>query len=283
MEINEFIFVIPLKTFSTKMADGWKIDLGKTKTTLENLDRTLLSIDNAANQFDENLTINVFISGHENPFDQEFFHFLKNVYEKINIKFICNDFNRPADKNEYMKDKRRKKHSALKALYETTAHQDEKETFLMFIDADDLVSSNFLIRTIELFRENDCDDIALVSGYVFDHRNKVCGFLDGKKKLFYRNCGSSFISRISGRDLEKDGILYKLGNHVRFPEIAENHNRNVYFCFDPMVLWLVNHGQNDASERHGDQRMINFVKQYRCDHKRLLPLNESFPFLYYKT
>jgi len=273
-----FNFLIPLKTLST-MNDGlWVFDLKKSKEVLGNLERTLKSIYISKQNCTKDINVNVFISGHESPFLEEYKGFFCQDYEGVNVKFIENAFDRPVDKSFYMADKERKKDSAFKWMYENFDFISTDCNFLMLFDADDLVSKDFFNVILSSFESKDCyEDACLMSGFVFDWKNRVCGFLDGSDKIFYRNCGSSFISVINREDLDPDnGFLYKLRNHVRFPEITQSLGRNLKKIYTPCVLYLVNHGQNDVSERYGESHMVDFVKQFKCSEEQLNHLMVDF-------
>lgn len=269
-----FCFVIPLKTTKVFEGDQWIDSENKRSLILLNLLRTLKSIDNAASVANDDIEVEVFISGHENPLENSI-----QDWNFISIYFIENHFPRPTDKSLYMKDKELKKTSAFARVERFISQSDIKTTFLMLFDADDLVSKDFFNCVIEVFDDKGCDDIALMAGYMYDYKNKTFGYLDGNERIFYRNCGSSFISKIKLEDLRKNGFVHSLKNHVEFPLRAKEALRNVYYTFDASVLYLVNHGENDVSERFGEYHMVHFVKHFRCSLEEASLAKEKFPLL----
>lgn len=236
--------------------------------------RTLKSIDDAASVAGDVIEVNVFISGHENP--------LENVaqdWKSISIDFIENHFSRPTDKSLYMKDKELKKISAFARVESFIAQSDNDTTLLMLFDADDLVSKDFFNYVLLTFEQQGCDDIAIMAGYMYDYNNKTFGYLDGSERIFYRNCGSSFISKVKLEDLQDNGFVHRLKNHVEFHLRAKEASRNVHYSFNTSVLYLVNHGENDISERHGEFYIVHFVKHFKCSPEEASLANEQFPLL----
>ncbi|WP_278386786.1 hypothetical protein [Stutzerimonas kunmingensis] len=272
----EFKFIIPLKTLSKKVGETWTIDPDSSNIIVDNLERTLQSISIAAENCSHEIDISAIISGHENPLI-----YFPVKQENIKIFFIENDFNRPQEKSQYMNDKERKKESAWKQIAKNwTEGSEPLEKLVMLMDADDLITKDFFDTVISYFKDTNCDDACLMSGYVFDYKNSSRGYLDGIEKIFYRNCGSSFISKLSKKDVQtQNSYIYQLKNHVKFPEIAKQHGRKVGEIFHPIACYLVNHGQNDASERHGPQHMVNFVRQYQCSQEKAQEFQIKFPYL----
>lgn len=270
----KFNFLIPLKTTKVFDNSNWSEDKEKHELIKENLVRTLISIEGAASQVSDKVEVNVFVSGHENPLTD-----MEKIWSYINIVFVGNDFPRPTEKSLYMNDKELKKTSAIKELKKTMEQNKEESSIVMLLDADDLVATDFFHTVLSTFEEQNCDDIAMMSGYLCDKNNQAFGYLNGIDRIFYRNCGSSFISKVKLEDLEIGGFVSRLRNHVRFHEQAKDASRNVYYSFEPTVLYLVNHGENDVSERHGEHHMINFVKQYLCSVEQISQVKEKFPSL----
>ncbi|WP_348681479.1 hypothetical protein [Alteromonas mediterranea] len=269
-----FCFVIPLKTTKVFEDNKWVDSENKRSVVLLNLLRTLKSIDNAASAADGEIDVNVFISGHENPLES-----VAQQWKSISIYFVENSFPRPADKSLYMKDKELKKSSAFATVERFIAQSDSVTTFLMLFDADDLVSRDFFNYVLSTFERQKCDDIAIMAGYLYDYKNKRFGYLDGRERIFYRNCGSSFVSKIRQEDLQSKGFIHRLKNHIEFHLRAKEVSRNVYYSFDSSVLYLVNHGENDVSERHGEYHMVHFVKHFKCSLEEASLAQEKFPLL----
>lgn len=218
----QFNFIIPLKSVYARDKDTWITTQEKSKTVLKNLERTLSSIDQSADHNpNKEIDINIFISSHENPFDPSLPGFLKNNFKNINVFSIENKFGRPEDKSEYMNDKERKKDSAIK---EITTRGIKNESYLMFLDADDLLALSFFNTVLDAFKSNNCDDICLMSGYLFNFRDKIPGILNGIDRIFYRNCGSSFISKINALDLDENGFFINcatMSNSQKLPRTME--------------------------------------------------------------
>ena len=269
-----FCFVIPLKTTKVFEDNKWVDSEKKRGLILLNLMRTLKSIDNAASVADEAIEVTVFISGHENPLES-----VAQDWKCISIYFVENSFPRPADKSLYMRDKELKKTSAFSHVESFIAQSDNDKTFLMLFDADDLVSKDFFNYILPTFDQQKCDDIAIMAGYLYDYKNKTFGYLDGNERIFYRNCGSSFVSKIKLEDLQSKGFIHRLKNHIEFHLRAKEASRKVYFSFDSSVLYLVNHGENDVSERHGEYHMVHFVKHFKCSLEEASLAQEKFPLL----
>lgn len=244
------IFVIPLR--SEKTSSNWI-------NVCERLESTINSI---LKQKDYSGDINIIICGHEKP------NFLENNNNQ-NIVFLEAPFDSPVNISEYMADKLNKKRFAGKYLKENLFFNDVNY-LLMQLDADDILHPNFVSNVSLLFSEDDTiDDVMIMNGYAFDYSRKELAYLDGINKIFYRNCGSSFVSKISSEDLGSDitskCYFNELTNHVKYPEISVSYGRKVRGCYFPGVMYLVNHGSNDASERHGVQKIQSFVDQYRAE------------------
>jgi len=248
---SNMIFIIPLRSKKTSL--DWQNVCLRLKST----------VDSILNQRVDDLDVKIFICGHEKP---EFLDTL--IYKKID--FLSAPFDPPSDQSEYMADKLGKKRFAsLSINKELLSDSDFK--LVMQLDADDILHHEFIANVSLLFNEdNSIDDIMIMNGYAYDYSRKVLAYLDGVNKIFYRNCGSSFISKIKcddlGDSISSDCYFHNLTNHVRYPEVANSYNRNVKGCYFPGVLYLVNHGSNDASERHGVQKLENFINQYKVEY-----------------
>lgn len=257
------IFVIPLR--SEKTSSNWN-------NVCERLEATINSI---LKQKDYSEEIHIIMCGHEKP------AFLESN-DNQNIVFLEAPFSSPVNTSEYMSDKLNKKRFAgtyvKKQLFSNYTNQ-----LLMQLDADDILHPNFVSNISLLFSEDDTiNDVMIMDGYAFDYSRKELAYLDGINKIFYRNCGSSFISKLSSEDLGSDitskCYFNELTNHVKYPEISVAYGRKVRGCYFPGVMYLVNHGSNDASERHGVQKMQNFIDQFRaetCEHPMAITLIKS--------
>lgn len=265
-----FNFVVPLKSL---YLDG----IIKGKKIVLNLSRAMLSIDYAAG-LTEDYDVNVYISGHENPF-LEFPELIPKL-SNIKVIFVNNYFSAPSSSDEYMKDKRNKKLSAFNRIFDDTDWRVHDYVYLMHFDADDVVAKSFFVDFFDEAKDLSVDDYCLVSGFAFDVINKNLGYVDGRDRLFYKNCGSSYICKVRKKDFGEGEILHKLKNHVRYPSVAEKNFRKVRYISEPLVTYLVNHGENDVSLRHGDKRMVNFVKRIECsDEKKKFFFSENYSHL----
>ena len=190
----------------------------------------------------------------------------------------------PGNKDNYMADKESKKNVARRKILEEARVDD----LFMFLDADDILSSDFYPCVQKVFDINpNADDIAFYTGFIFDVSREKIAFLDGKEKFFYRNCGSCFVSKIRKFDLnqenEVDTFLCALKNHTLFPEISIKFGRSVIAFKEPVVCYIVNHGSNDATERVGVSAIESFVNQFLCkDPENLSLFRKKFPFIHQK-
>lgn len=260
----DFKFIVPLKSVYSHTEGDWSFNSAKASKVFANLTRTLLSIHNAYLHADPkyNLSVQILIGCHEDPLSPDFGELAIDVgafSSAVTIVPLVQAFDRPIDKEFYMKDKRRKVKACVEHLRK--ANRDG-EAFVMLLDADDVVSETFFSSVIEIFQTQACDDICFMSGYVYDDGNSVLGFLNGHDRIFYKNCGSCFVSRITHEAAHYD-YLIELKNHTKFPDVALAHGRTVYDAFQPEILYIVNHGENDVSERFSKRRMVTFVKTYR--------------------
>ncbi len=199
-------------------------------------------------------------------------------YQNERVSFIKVWHPVPTDKSGYMADKSSKKNVARRKILETAKPGD----YFMFIDADDLVSKDFSRQIEAMFSRNpDADDITLYTGYVLDAGRDKVSYLDGVSKVFYKNCGSCFISKLDERDCagleEKDTFLFSLKDHTKFPDSSLAFGRSVMAMKTPVVCYIMNHGSNDTSERVSASHIESFVDSFICkDEKYLERYNENF-------
>lgn len=260
----DFKFIVPLKSVYSHTEGDWSFNAAKASKVFANLTRTLLSINNAYLHVDPKcgLSVEILIGCHEDPLSPDLGELTIDVgafATAVSVVPLVQAFDRPINKEFYMTDKRKKVKACVEHMRK--ANRDG-ETFVMLLDADDVVSETFFNSVIEIFHTQACDDICFMSGYVYDDGNGVLGFLNGHDRVFYKNCGSCFVSRISHKTADYD-YLFELKNHTKFPDIASRHRRVVYDAFRPEMLYIVNHGENDVSERFSKRRMVKFVKTYR--------------------
>ena len=237
-----FYFAIPLRAKST--ATNWN-------EVCLRLEHTILSIKESCSQY------KIFIACHDMP------DFLGRWVD--DIEFISVAHSIPTSKNQYMADKNSKKSAARRRILDVASEGD----YFMYLDADDLLSVEFEKIINNVFSRNkDVDDIALYSGYAYDVARKKIAYLNGVDKIFYRNCGSCFISKINKIDmvLEKreESFLASLVDHTKYPESSIRFSRSIIANKDPVMCYVVNHGSNDAAERHGSDVITRFIDQYEC-------------------
>jgi len=139
----------------------------------------------------------------------------------------------------------------------------------MFIDADDLVSKDFAQQIEQMFHRNpDADDIVFYTGYVRDARRDKIAYLDGATRIFYKNCGSCFVSKLGNSDLEEhdetNTFLFSLKDHTKFPDSSLQFGRSVMALKIPVVCYIVNHGSNDSAERTSSAHIESFVDHNLC-------------------
>lgn len=239
-------FAIPLRAKAT--TDDWD-------TVCSRLESTIKSIKDNGGE------TNIFIVGHDKP------AFLENTNDATFLKVSLSI---PVDKSGYMSDKESKKNVARRHILKIASPND----LFMFIDADDIISKNYYSEIMTRFSNNpDVDDIAFYSGFVYDLSREKLAYLDGKRKVFYRNCGSCFVSKISHHDIsepeEKNTFLYLLKDHTKYPEHSIRFGRSVLALFSPIVCYVVNHGSNDAAERVGTDAISRFVDDFECHEEEL--------------
>lgn len=237
--MKKFNFAIPLRS----------------QTTSKNFDAVLLRLKSTYISIKKIKNTKICICGHDKP------DFVEDS------EFILADFPPPKDIKEYMNDKKRKKLLALKKIFS----QIEDQSFFMFCDADDILSNDFESIITNIYSNYLCDDVVFYTGYLLDYKNKKIGYLDGLNKIFYRNCGTSFISLIKQSELD---------SHIRFPEISQKFKRKTFNLFDPVVLYLMNHGEND-SECRGKIFHENFVHQYRMNNDEHFLLKYNMDEIYF--
>ncbi|ATM00395.1 glycosyltransferase family A protein [Aeromonas bestiarum] len=182
----------------------------------------------------------------------------------------------PTDKNGYMADKTSKKNVARRKILELAQADD----LFMFIDADDILAKDFFNVISSAFSRNpDIHDIAFHTGFILDSNRGKVGYLDGKEKVFYKGCGTCFISRLSGEDVNNDDetatFLFSLKDHTKYPESSLTFGRSVMAMQTPVVCYIVNHGSNDTTERVGLNAMESFVDRLECKNEALLKRYEK--------
>ncbi|MDU8925042.1 glycosyltransferase family A protein [Pasteurellaceae bacterium LIM206] len=158
----------------------------------------------------------IVIAGHEKP------DFLNQDYYK-DIVFLTVPFPTPTEQSQFMADKLGKKRYT--GSYINRLLKEDEFRIVMQMDADDIIHPEFIENISNIFHHDpSIDDVALMSGYAFDFKRQKLAFLNGVDKLFYRNCGSSFISKVFKRDLSENinekSYFNSLVNHVSFPNIA---------------------------------------------------------------
>lgn len=251
-----FHYAIPLRAKQT--SNDWN-------EVCVRLEATIKSIEGAGGDYRIVVAchdIPEFISGYQNPRTE----FIK-VWHPV-----------PEDKNGYMADKASKKNVARRKILETAKVGD----YFMFIDADVLVSKDFTYQVEYMFSRNpDADDLAFYTGYVFDARREKIAYLDGVAKIFYKNCGSCFISKLDAKDCsnqeEKGTFLFSLKDHTKYPESSLAFGRSVLAMKTPVVCYIMNHGSNDTSERISVSRIESFVDTYLCNDEILIDrYNQNF-------
>ena len=236
-----FYFAIPLRAKAT--TDNWN-------NVCHRLECTIKSLGVSGNNY------KIVIAGHDKP------SFLDDHKE---VTFLSVSLSVPSDKSKYMSDKESKKNVARIHILKIAKPND----LFMFLDADDILSNEFQSEITSKFDSNpDIDDIAIYSGFAYDVNRGKLAYLNGKDKIFYRNCGSSFISRINKYEIEeseeKNTFLYLLKDHTTFPEHSIRFGRSILALFTPVVCYVVCHGSNDTSERLGSDQISKFVDQYEC-------------------
>lgn len=248
--MNKFYFSVPLKSYKESGEESAKL-------ICRNLNASLCSIANSAEKSGK-FEVEVFVSSHENPFDD--YPGIFNFPESLKINLIVNNFDRPVDKSQYMKDKRRKKNAIFEYMLRNGLVESDEDFYLMPFDADDVVALSFF-NDLEKVLVEEHDDICFMSGFVYDKKNLRVGFLDGVKKRFFKNCGTCYITKLKGRDLvAPDGAVFRFNNHSKYPDISQGLGRKVVYSYFPALCYVVNHGENDSSLRHGENHFERYVR-----------------------
>lgn len=243
-------FAIPLR--AKKTAKNWE-------DVCRQLELTIKSIDEMGVEY------RIVIACHDIPE-------ISALQHNKRIVFVSAPFPEPADKNGYMIDKSSKKNMARRTILQTAESGD----FFMFMDADDLVSKDFFHQINSTFERNpDVDDIVFHTGFLFDAGRKKLSYLDGKNKIFYKACGSCFISKLRGSDVDKnidenDSFLFSLKDHTKFPESSITFGRSIISMRTPVVCYIMNHGSNDTSERVSNNYIESFVDSLICHDNDLI-------------
>ena len=239
----KFFFGIPLRSKET--STDWDVVCKCIYATVQSMRNNILPIG---------CSLEILICGHEKPS-----FIINNNYKEVT--FIESDINIPSSSNEYMLDKSRKK--KILAKHVDSILENGEDALFMFFDADDLISKEFMINIVRDFRTSNIDDIAFMRGYILDLANNDFAFFNGYDRRFFKICGSSYISKVTGGKAFE--YLNKLNNHTKFPEISESLGRVVEYSRYPGVGYVVNHGANDVNQRIGDAPINRLVKRYSID------------------
>ncbi|NUE61150.1 glycosyltransferase family 2 protein [Escherichia coli] len=254
-----FYYAIPLRAKQT--AKDWN-------QVCELLESTIKSIAAGGHEY------RIIVACHEKP------GFISG-YQNENVSFVKVWHPVPAEKSGYMNDKASKKNVARRKILEVAKPGD----FFMFIDADDLVSKDFSQVVESIFaRNHDADDLAFYAGYVHDANRGKISYLDGITRVFYKICGSCFVSKLNSLDFtdkdEKETFLFSLRDHTKFPESSLAFGRSVIAVKEPVVCYIVNHGSNDTTERVSSSQIESFVDAFICSDNLLIErYNNNFPSL----
>ncbi len=215
MTMKNVFFSIP---FSAKRDEArWAI-------ACQLLGNTLASIFNQTDPAFE-----VVITGHERPSLTEL--------SDPRVTFLKAPFPKPEALSEYHIDKRMKRRN--NALYIKTRGSG----YIVFLDADDLVSHN-LIRHMRL--ADDPNGYVFVRGYLLDYRAMILGRCDN----FDRHCGSCAAVYFSSDEISADGSGYamsfytKPAGHKSWRELAAAEGRPLQPIPFPAVVYVFNTSQN---------------------------------------
>lgn len=206
------------------------------------LERTLLSLEN---QSKKNFRV-VVVCGEMPLLTREF----------SNTLFHVVPFKVPENRHEMLMDKGLKRLVALQS-----ALQDEDITHIAMLDADDLLSQDFVSKTDFLLKRYP-NGLCLQRGFLLDYNNRqaqekfglnyYCGtslVLQCESILKALKCErSQFLSLSSQEEFQKHcdefAIKNLLGNHrepYAYFKRLERPLKNIYI---PLVCWVVNNGEN---------------------------------------
>lgn len=233
----------------------------RAKLTSRNWNEDILNLENTLISIAKHEKYKAIIACHDIPE-------IPNI-ERFNVEFIQVSLGIPNDKNGYMADKGSKKKVARQRILEIAEVND----YFMYLDADDLLHNDFFEIINKIYIDNkNVLDIVFFTGYVYDVNRKLLAYLDGYKKIFYRNCGSCFVSKITQIDLidRDDSFLSSLVSHTDFPIVSLKKGRSIYSSFVPVACYMVNHGSNDATIRVAEGLMERFVDEHICQNKDLI-------------
>jgi hypothetical protein len=250
MDINKqpkFIFGIPLR--AKALSDDWDL-------VCKNLERTLSSL---SQQKDKDFI--VYIAAHEHP---------PVNFQNLTVKVLL--ATHTPDINKMGGDKGRKKQMIGASLRE----DGYESVYFMHLDADDLVDPS-LVEFVQ--RDDNKRGYLLTRGYIYDVMNDRIS----KSKAFYKHCGSCAILYFTRDDFplnikDKNCYYSQFGRHKQYKDVALQFGRELQPLKKPMVVYMVNHGENTRKYRGKGQAKVNFVKKHQItDNNRLASIKVRFP------
>lgn len=255
MEISKpkVAFGIPLR--AKEFSNNWDL-------VCKNLERTLSSLSRQ-----NDLDFKVYIASHDYP--------PINFYN-LNVRILLAPFPPPKNNDEIGRDKGRKKRMIGTALRE----EGYESLYFMHLDADDLVDPTL----VEFVRKDNNNRGYLMSkGYMCDIANKSIAICNENNSPFYKHCGSCAIVYFKNDELPmnyQDNNCYfsKLKNHTKYKEVAKNYGRPLKLLKNYMVVYLVNHGENNRIYKGKGATKERFVERNRITSKKKIhSIRTRFP------
>jgi hypothetical protein len=250
----EFVFAIALKP--RRASSDWQLVENNLRRTI----RSARASDPAAT---------VIVACHDEPELGE---------SDLGVRTLRAPFREPSSSAEGGRDKAAKRRLAAAWLRETMGDVDA--TYVMFLDADDLVHRDL----VPYVRKGHESSYVVRCGYVADLER---GLLRHRRTAFDKTCGSSFVCRFSRDELPRAwddlsapfsrfGASPEQRGHHEYAQVAAELGRPpVAFPF-PAVTYVVNHAESLWSAKRHGRRPIGAVQDLVSPHRARRILREDF-------
>lgn len=185
----------------------------------------------------------------------------------------------PYDDPEPGNDKWRK----LAALCDALAARGGAPAYVMSFDADDLPHRDLVERMLERAAPGG---YLVERGYVMDHETGEVALAAAPdagaplRKPFWKLCGSCAALHHDPALPQSAGFLraMMMHEHRMFPYLAGLAGLRLHRLADPMVLYVLNHGENFGARRGRVGYKTRFVRRFSIGHRGDLPhLSRDFP------
>jgi hypothetical protein len=187
-------------------------------------------------------------------------------------------FSEPASPAEGGRDKSAKRRHAAAWLRETM--HDDEETYVMFLDADDLVHRD-LVAHVRSSRE---PSYVVRTGYIADLER---GVLRRRRTDFDKTCGSSFVFRFARAELPTSwehlsapfsqfGSAPDQRGHPDYHQVATDLGRPPTAFPFPAVTYVVNHTESLWSAKGRGLRPVGAVQDLVAPYRARRILRDEF-------